>query len=352
MIVSDRTLAAALCGFLIALVLTKAIQAVGVKYRLLDAPNNRSSHVVPVPRIGGLAIVIATIAGCAISVQAFDKQLIGIALGCILLAAFGLWDDLRPMRPAQKYIPQVLAAAFVALLIQPEFTIELPYMNERVNGVPAVLFAAFWITATTNAFNFMDGIDGLVAGVAIIIAMVLSVISGGIASNILLPLAASLAGYLVWNIHPANIFMGDVGSQFIGFLIGAATLLSPPKTVNAVPLIILFAPFLFDTGFTILRRLRTGENVFSAHRSHLYQRLTVGGISHRSVSNLYYGATSLCALIAVAYSQVGSLTRTLSLFLGVLLLGAYAAAVTTLERRALDKQQLLLLGQVERNTTS
>jgi len=339
MTISDRTLAAALCGFLIALLLTKGIQAMAVKYRLLDSPNERSSHIVPVPRIGGLAIAIATIVACAISVQALDRQIIGIAMGSILLAATGLWDDLRPLRARQKYIPQVLAAVFVAILLQPEFTVELPYLTERVNGFPAVVVAVVWITATTNAFNFMDGIDGLVAGVAIIIALVLSVMIGDITSIILLPFAASLAGYLAWNMHPANIFMGDVGSQFIGFLIGAAIVMSPQKAVNAVPIIVLFTPFLFDTGFTILRRLRTGENVFSAHRTHLYQRLTVAGIGHRSVSNLYYGATSFAAMIAIVYSRTSSSVQIALIMGGVLLLIAYAVIVMKLEQRTVVRQR-------------
>lgn len=330
MTISEQSLIAALCGFLCALILTKGIQVFAVKYRLLDTPNRRSSHIVPVPRLGGVAIVVATTIGSAIALQTFDWRIVVVAFGSILLAVTGLLDDLRPLRAWKKYTPQVVAAALAAMAFEPSLYIVFPYIDAYIRGVPAVLLSIIWITAVTNAFNFMDGIDGIATGVAIITAVVLAVMIGGTSVFILVPMAAALTGFLVWNMDPAIIFMGDVGSQFIGYLLSVAILMGDQTYVATIPVIVVFTPFLFDTGLTIVRRLHARENVFAAHRSHLYQRLIISGASHRAVANFYYGATVVSGLTAVAYASADSSLQLLLIVSGVCLLVAYAMAVRRL----------------------
>lgn len=335
MMVSDRTLVAILCGFGCSLILTKIIQIGAVQRNLLDKPNERSSHIVPVPRVGGIAIVIATILGCAIAVKGITGEVAAVAFGSLVLATSGLLDDLKPLGALPKCAPQAGAAAVVAIVTSPEFHISLPFVSVTIIGLPAFIIAMIWLVTITNAYNFMDGIDGITAGVGIITALTLAVTIGG--TTIVLPLVAALAGFLAWNCSPASIFMGDVGSQFIGFLLGASVLLGANKSIEAIPAIIIFMPYLFDTGLTILRRIKDHEHVFAAHRSHLYQRLNIVGFDHRTVANTYYGATACSALIAIAYKSSGSLLQLLLITLGVGLLFAYARTVFRLEQKVLKR---------------
>lgn len=333
MTISDQALSAALAAFICAMVLTRGVHYAAMKFKLLDTPNLRSSHLVPVPRIGGIAFVTATAIGCSLVVETIDWTFVVIALGSLLLAAVGLLDDLRPLRAWQKYSPQIVAATAVAIITRPTFYIDFPFAEGAIQGVGAIVIGIIWITAVTNAFNFMDGIDGIAAGVGLIAAVSVAIMVGGMGLLILTPLAASLAGFLVWNMHPAIIFMGDVGSQFIGFLLSTAALLGTQESIPAIPVVIIFIPFLFDTSLTIIRRLKAHENIFTAHRSHLYQRLTITGASHRAVANLYFGATAVCALVAFMYRSASAEDKTILIALGIVLLTVYAAVVARLEQQ-------------------
>lgn len=334
MTLSNQTLVAILCSFLCTLILTRGIHFLAIRHQLLDTPNHRSSHTVPVPRIGGLAIIAGTMLGSAIALSRLDWSIGAVALGGLLLAVTGMRDDLRPLGAWEKYTPQLIAAGLAAVVLDPSLYIAFPYVDVYVRGLPAVILAILWITAVTNAFNFMDGIDGIAAGVALVTAIVLAFVLGGTSMVILVPLAAALLGFLVWNVEPAAIFMGDVGSQFIGYLLGVAMLMGTQEYAPTIPVIIVFVPFLFDTGFTIIRRLLAHENIFAAHRSHLYQRLTINGVSHRTVANLYYAATAFSGLLAIAYASATAVLQLAVVAGGALLLAEYAAIVMRLDRRS------------------
>jgi UDP-N-acetylmuramyl pentapeptide phosphotransferase/UDP-N-acetylglucosamine-1-phosphate transferase len=171
-----------------------------------------------------------------------------------------------------------------------------------------------WIVALCNAFNFMDGIDGFVGGVALVNIFFLGALAGE--GGAFLPaLAGATAGFLVWNMSPASIFLGDSGAYFLGFGLAATAFYAPVPGTDWTPLgfvacVLIFTPLLFDTAYTLLRRLRmgVGKNIFSAHREHIYQRITPATGLHRRTSNLYYAASVVAGFAALLVASGGAST--------------------------------------------
>ena len=290
-------------AFLIAAALSPVFASWARRRDLLDVPNPRSSHVVATPRTGGPAFVLALLAGIAIAAftaggLATEASLI-VGAACAL-ACLGFADDVRSLPASIRLLFQIGIA--VSLLLA------LPGRSAAFFE-PAWLAAAFtvvWLVALTNAYNFMDGIDGIAAGQAIVAGLgwaSLGAIMGSRDTMLLgLLLACAPAGFLMHNWPPAKVFMGDAGSGFLGFSFAALPLMTAGQGFH--PMIwaaLLTWPFLFDTGFTLLRRVRRGENILQAHRSHLYQRLIVSGLSHGFVALLYAGLASIGALGAIAH---------------------------------------------------
>jgi UDP-N-acetylmuramyl pentapeptide phosphotransferase/UDP-N-acetylglucosamine-1-phosphate transferase len=168
-----------------------------------------------------------------------------------------------------------------------------------------------WIVALSNAFNFMDGIDGFIGGVAIVNAFFLLALTG---EAFLAALIGASAGFLIWNINPASIFLGDSGAYFLGFGLAAVALYAPVPGGGWTPVgfvagVLVFTPLLFDTAYTLVRRLQTGagKNIFSAHREHIYQRITPTTAMHRRTSNLYYGAGVIAGFAALLVAGASTL---------------------------------------------
>ncbi|MBI3507828.1 MAG: undecaprenyl/decaprenyl-phosphate alpha-N-acetylglucosaminyl 1-phosphate transferase [Proteobacteria bacterium] len=257
---------------------------------LVDLPNERSSHRTPTPRGGGVGLVLGTLAGGWL-VAAGMPVAAPVALGATIAAAAGLADDARPQGAAIKFGAQFLAA-FVAIgggaIIE---RLYIPGYGPIELGAfgPAVTF--LWFVGLTNAYNFMDGLDALAGATGMVAAifagLALMLAGADLLAALAFVVAASCAGFLALNLPPARIFMGDVGSQFLGFAFAglgvfAAGATSDGKLVWLVPIVLMH--FLFDTIFTAVRRLAAGENVFAAHRTHLYQRLNQAGFSHGRVA--------------------------------------------------------------------
>ena len=295
-----------LAGFVIAIFSASAIVVAIVKRwasrRLLDVPGARSSHVHPTPRGGGLAIAVVALASWI-----FFARSTGIALplaGAAIVAAVSWFDDLKSLPWSVRILAQSIAAALVLVAIWP-----LPAFGS-VPLVVRTVIAFAWIVGLTNAYNFMDGIDGIAAGQAIVAGGGWALL-GWIAHDPLpliagLTLLAASGGFLIYNWPPASIFMGDVGAAFLGFTLAALPLMvwhQQPQLAAAGPLLVW--PFLFDTSFTFFRRLYRGENVVAAHRSHLYQRLVITGMSHGQVSLIYatMALFGVAASVAIAASQ-------------------------------------------------
>jgi Fuc2NAc and GlcNAc transferase len=272
-----------------------------------DHPNERSSHTRPTPRTGGTGIVLSVL-GCLLALRltntlASSDALVALLAGAILVAAVSFLDDLRPLPASVRFSVHLLAALIVIYGAGHWSEIGLPNGYALPLGRLGIPFTCLWIVAVTNIYNFMDGIDGI-AGAEAVVAGFSWAILGTISSAPLLGvtgglLAGAALGFLAHNWPPARIFMGDAGSAFIGYLLAAIPLISPRREMLFLPAALILWPFLFDGTLTILRRLRHGENVFVAHRSHLYQRLNQAGRSHAFVTGLYIAMAMLGAVAAI-----------------------------------------------------
>jgi UDP-N-acetylmuramyl pentapeptide phosphotransferase/UDP-N-acetylglucosamine-1-phosphate transferase len=298
---------AAGAAFLAAGTLVPLLVSFAVGRNLLDVPNLRSSHEVPTPRLGGIAIVLGTWVGFALLRPEGAWPLL---VAATLIGAVGLADDLSDLHFGMKAAAQMLVAAGLLLLYPPEVLSEAP----GAWGIAGLGVGVLWIVALSNAFNFMDGIDGFIGGVAIVNALFLAALAGE-AGAFLPALIGASAGFLVWNIYPASIFLGDSGAYFLGFGLAAVALYAPVPGDRWTPLgflagVLVFTPLLFDTAYTLVRRLRTGagKNIFSAHREHIYQRITPTTGMHRRTSNLYYGASVVAGFAALLVASGGTST--------------------------------------------
>jgi Fuc2NAc and GlcNAc transferase len=282
--------------------------------KLVDLPNQRSMHTLATPRGGGAAIVAITLVGLAVGavfgVRPDYLALGGYLAGALVIATVSLADDFLKLPSGIRLTVHFLGAGLVVA--------GLDYGSQPiVNGQTALVLLAsaggiLWVAGLTNAYNFMDGIDGLAATQAVIAGLgwtLLGSMSHQQWVELLgLLLAASSTGFLIHNWPPAKIFLGDVGSAFLGFtfaFMALAQLRRMPQ-VALVGALVLW-PFLFDTGFTMLRRFLRGENIFLAHRSHLYQRLVLAGWSQVSVTSLYgllalimFGLGTLWLVVSIA----------------------------------------------------
>lgn len=300
-------LLAGLVAFLMAAVLTPLLAAWARRRNLLDIPNERSSHQVATPRIGGAAFALSLLAALwlahvgAHSVSPSAWLVVAAACG---LALVGLIDDFRPLPALLRLVIQVGISILVAANATPPAV---------VPTAVSIAVIALWTTAATNAFNFMDGIDGIGGGQAIAAGVGWLLVGRLIGSDdvALLGLlgAAAPAGFLLYNWAPAKVFMGDVGSAFLGFLFAALPAVAGQARLELwVCAVLLLWPFLFDTALTLTQRIYRRENILAAHRSHLYQRLTASGLSHARVAVLYtvLAFTGVIAAVVVVSESPGA----------------------------------------------
>ena len=303
-------------AFLLSAACVPLLVRFAVGREMLDMPNLRSSHEVPTPRLGGVAIVCGAWVGIAAGSVVYGAVgwLWPVLLAATLVALAGLADDLATVPLAVRAGTQALAALALLLAYPPPAFEALPGLA----GLLLLAIGVFWVVALVNAFNFMDGIDGLVAGAALVNLAFLAAIVGG--NGVFAALAGASAGFLLWNVSPASIFLGDAGSYFLGFALAAGALYVPAPGAGTVLLgllasVLVFTPFLIDTSYTLLSRWRARKDIFSAHREHVYQRITPTGAMHRRTSVLYYGASVAAGFAALAVLGGG----------GAALLGVLAA---------------------------
>ena len=294
-------------SFLVTGALVPVLVSFAAGRNLLDVPNLRSSHEVPTPRLGGVAIMLGTWAGFALLIP---NEAWPLLVATTVIWAVGLADDLSDLHFGTKAAAQALVASGLLLFYPPRVLSEAP----GGWGIAAFGVGVLFLVALSNAFNFMDGIDGFIGGVALVNALFLGALAGE-AGAYLPALAGATAGFLVWNINPASIFLGDSGAYFLGFGLAAVTLYAPVPGDRWTPLgflagALVFTPLLFDTAYTLVRRLRTGagKNIFAAHREHIYQRITPTTGMHRRTSNLYYGASVVAGSAALLVARGGTST--------------------------------------------
>ncbi|HET7766001.1 MAG TPA: glycosyltransferase family 4 protein [Burkholderiales bacterium] len=272
--------------------------------RVMDMPNERSSHTRPVPKSGGIAFVTTFLIGSLIIYLAADVARIddryfwGYVVTAVLLAIVSFIDDVTQKTFLVKIVTQMVCVAIVLVSGVVLTRLAVPYWGEVELGWAGYILTFLWILGLTNAYNFMDGLDGLAAGVAVIAAAFLCAIAFQqksvfvyISSYVLL---AGSAGFLLFNFPPARIFMGDIGSAFLGFTFATLAVIGSSLDLGRLSFYIvpmLLFHFVFDTFFTFGRRLARGEKIHQAHRTHLYQLLNRIGYSHRTVSLFHYALT-------------------------------------------------------------
>jgi UDP-N-acetylmuramyl pentapeptide phosphotransferase/UDP-N-acetylglucosamine-1-phosphate transferase len=283
-----------------------------LRCNLLDIPNARSSHDQPMPLGGGLAIACINIAACLflafIHPTITPRHALIFIAGALLVATVSMLDDLGHVRCRIRLgIHGVAAIIFIAGYAYWQ-ALMLPVVGMVTLGMFGVVLTFLWIVGLTNAYNFIDGVDGLAAGQAVAAGLgwtALGWFTGHPALEIIgLLLAASSLGFLIHNWHPATIFMGDVGSTFLGFSFAVLPIVasrSDPRLALAG--VLLVWPAIFDSAFTVLCRLRRRQNIFVGHREFLFHRLVAAGWSHSQAALLYMTLPVLGAVLAFTWDQ-------------------------------------------------
>ncbi len=275
----------------------------------------RSVHTEPKPFLGGLAMYVAFALAMILSGGLGDPQVVGILVCGGLLVLLGIRDDRVPMRPRTKFLGQLAIAALMVYV--PYWQLQVSYIYSPLGdrwvsfGPLAGPLTILWIVSFINVMNFIDGLDGLAAGISTIAALTLLVVSlqQGRPSAILLSaaLAGSAVGFLRYNFNPAKIFMGDAGSMFLGFTLAAISVEGVMKSALAVsvlvPVLALAVP-IFDTAFAIVRRFAAGLPIGQADKDHLHHRLLRMGLSHRTTVLVMWAVSAALGVSAVVLTEV------------------------------------------------
>lgn len=275
-----------------------------LKKQFIDIPNDRSSHTIPTPRGGGMgfiiAFAIAIVLGHLCFPQVIPQNTTFVLIALLPLIGIGILDDWRNVSSLARYLVQLSVSSLIVSHYGP---FPQPWLS--CLGMPgewmAIGLTVIGITALINFYNFMDGLDGLVAGVT---AVQLSFLAIWFNQPFLLLLVAALLGFLYWNWSPAKIFMGDAGSTMLGATVGI-TLLQGSSTTQSWSALVILLPLIGDTIYTLICRISKGENIFKAHRSHLYQRLHQSGWHHRQVALFYIIGTAMIGLVITLDPTIG-----------------------------------------------
>lgn len=359
-------IAALACAFLISVIATPIVRRVVLQLGWVDAAGrtHRKVHARDIPRLGGVAIVLAFLAsviGAIALSHAIDasdlfgnaRLAIGFLAGATTIALLGVYDDINGSSATIKLTFQSLAAITViacGFLIE---RIDLPLLPGFELGLFAYPVSLLWIVGVTNAVNLIDGLDGLAAGISLIGVMPVAAVALATGQMplalVALALSGALLGFLVHNFHPAKIFMGDTGSMFLGFTLAVITAHTAQK-VSVVasltaPVIALALPIL-DTLLAMTRRAAAGRPVFSPDREHIHHRLLRRGLSHRGVVLTMYGLAAsfaCCATLLLLYRGLSS---------GIALLVTVVLAAFTLRALGYFKNDRDLVSVIEATLTA
>jgi UDP-GlcNAc:undecaprenyl-phosphate GlcNAc-1-phosphate transferase len=317
----------------LAFALTPLVRRLVLRRNIVDQPDARRVNVVPVPRAGGLAVAasfLVVTTAFLLANEAFrlvlkpfvmtGADLAALLVGGAAAAILGALDDYFDLRARWQLLIQVALATFAVVLGIGIDQINNPFATGaiRFEGIFAAGFTIFWIVGMMNSINWIDGLDGLSSGITLIAAVTLAMISltlqvgQPLIAVLCFALAGALLGFLRWNFHPASIFAGTSGVQFIGFTIAVLSILGTAKV--AVALLVLGVPII-DTFWIIVRRLIERRSPFSPDRSHIHHRMLDLGLSHRQTVLLIYGITTLLAVLALLLSGANQLYAFIGVFL-------------------------------------
>ncbi|HLQ71817.1 MAG TPA: MraY family glycosyltransferase [Bacillota bacterium] len=288
---------------------TYLVKKFAVKIGAVDFPNHRKIHTIIKPRLGGIAIFIGSFFG-TLYIHPFHEHLPEILLGAIVILITGAMDDLYNIRPVIKLSGQLIAASFLisdGLIIE---RVTLPIVGMVDLGFASVLITVLWVVGITNAINLIDGLDGLATGVtaiAFLSMFVMAIIDGQyVAAVLCVVFIGANIGFLFHNFYPATIYMGDAGSNLLGYMIAVVSMLGLFKNIALlgfiIPMIVLAIP-IFDTLYAIVRRAHQKENIMAADNKHIHYRLMENGYSHRKSVLIIYAFSALFGAMAVMFSN-------------------------------------------------
>ena len=306
--------------------LTPVLRQAALRFGIVDRPDGKlKNHRSPVPYLGGIAIYLSFLLSLALTAE-FERQVLGILLSGSIVVILGLIDDLGALGPSVKLTGQIVA---VLTLMKASVTIKLSFLPPSVSLVLSFL----WLLAITNAFNLIDIMDGLSAGVALIASLVLACVAAGsgrpVIAVLLAALAGSLGGFLRYNFEPARIYLGDTGSLFLGLMLGALAMNNSYTSRNLVaslsPVVILGVP-IFDMLLVMFIRWRRGIPIMRGSPDHFALRLRKWRLSTRQTVAVSYAATALLGGVGVAMMLVDA--RGAALLLAGTVLGGLALGFT------------------------
>ncbi|WP_200410953.1 glycosyltransferase family 4 protein [Virgibacillus salexigens] len=296
----------------------------------VDFPNHRKIHIKVTPRLGGIAIFLGTIAGL-LYLQPVHPHLPEIAAGAVVIVLTGAIDDRFTIQPVVKLTGQLIAASFLissGLIIE---RLTLPFFGTVELGFISVLITVLWVVGVTNAINLIDGLDGLATGVSTIalisICMMAFIDMQVVAAYFCIALIGSNLGFLYHNFYPAKIYMGDTGSNFLGYMIAVVSMLGLFKNIALfsfiIPIIVLAVP-IFDTLFAVIRRAYNKESIMMADNKHVHYQLLQAGYSHRKTVLIIYAFSILFGTMAILFSFASMTTAFLITILVLLLIHLFA----------------------------
>lgn len=337
---ASNILAGAAIAFFVSAALSIALARSKWSFWPRDKPNERSLHATPTPRTGGLAILFGLSAAFLVTQGLPASPAIWICAATSLLAVVSFADDRKGLPVGVRFVAHTLAAgAAVWGAGLAAHRVWLPFVGDVALGVLAAPLSFLGILWLTNLYNFMDGMDGFAGTMTAIGGSFLGLASwrGGDGDGALVSflLSAAATGFLLQNWPPARIFLGDVGSIPIGFLVSVLALrASVNGTLDIGASCLVFAPFILDASITLARRALAGERVWSAHRSHYYQRLVLSGLTHVRVLRWEFALMAVSGAAALAYEGAAHAVRVAILTALVLLYSAAGAAVVRAQARA------------------
>jgi UDP-GlcNAc:undecaprenyl-phosphate/decaprenyl-phosphate GlcNAc-1-phosphate transferase len=356
-------------ALLCAVVLTRYVRDFAAARGWVAVPTQeRHLHINPLPRLGGVAIFLSfslsIAAGLALAlyrprlVPSFPlRSMLTILVPAALVFMLGVYDDIRGAGPYLKFSVQAVAGTMLFLGGLRIVNIPVLFGNHDLPWYLGLPCTVLWVLAITNAFNLIDGLDGLAAGSALfstLVTFVVALLNGSsLVTMMTIALAGAILGFLRYNFNPATIFLGDSGSLFIGFLLSALALLgaqkSPTIVAVAIPVVSFGLPIL-ETTLSVIRRLISGRPVFTADREHIHHKLLQHGMTHRQVVILLYGVSALFALLSLFLLwPTGS---SLGLVLAVLGIGIWVGVqhlgylefgeLARVAQRTLDQRQIFI----------
>lgn len=322
-----------LLAFITAFVVTPYTIRLANKVGAIDIPEKRRINEEPIPRLGGIAVIIGFLVSCIylLTIMTLEKtfnpfgeeqyfhKLIGLLLGIIILAIFCYIDDVKGLPALVKLLGQTIAAVVVVSFGTKIDNLTIPFLEQTLdinNSIYIYILSVGWIIGITNAINLIDGLDGLSSGITLISCFSLIIVftmnqSPIIAIILITALAGAIVGFLPYNFNPAKTFIGDTGAQFLGFSLAVISILGTAKTYTLLvlisPLIILALP-ICDTVFAIIRRIIKGRSikaVFAPDTGHLHHKLMKKGYTQKQAVLILYGISACLGMFAIILLESG-----------------------------------------------